>query len=296
MPIFNLFSKRQKKFKGGKPDVYVYDDLPRHFRVQVVHIVRDAIGTSVIAEETYGHIHQALCREYGVFTLKESASSHAEAVFEFFLNTSDVEKAIDAIELFFLVIYSNVNNSYGYDADAKIKPNDAIEELNCRFKEHGIGYQFESNKVVRIDSRFIHSEAVKPAVQLLQNEMYKGANDEFLKAHEHYRNQRNKECINECLKSLESLMKSICDKHNWNYSPNDTSQKLIDICLKNGLIPQYLQCQFSSLRSLLESGVPTIRNKLGGHGQGATTVTVNNDIASYCLHLTASSIVFFIWK
>ena len=296
MPILNLFSKRQKELRGEKPDVYVFDDLPKPLRVQIVHIVRDAVGTDEYnqsaAEATYESVHQALCREYGLFALKEHASSYSEAVFDFFLKTDDFERAIDIVELCFAVINSYIRNKYNYDTHVKIEPDAAIKELNDRFKEHGIGCQFESNKIVRIDSQFIHSEAVKPALQLLQDKMYKGANDEFLKAHEHYRNQRNKECLNECLKSLESVLKSICDKHNWNYSSNDTSKKLIDICLKNGLIPQYLQSQFSSLRSLLESGVPTIRNKLGGHGQGTNAVTVNKDIASYCLHLTATSIVF----
>ena len=44
---------------------------------------------------------------------------------------------------------------------------DAVVELNTRFREHGIGYQFESNKIVRVDSQFLHQEAVKPALQLL---------------------------------------------------------------------------------------------------------------------------------
>jgi len=43
MPIFELFSKRQKKLKGEVPDVYQYKDIGQKFRVQVVHIVRDTI-------------------------------------------------------------------------------------------------------------------------------------------------------------------------------------------------------------------------------------------------------------
>ena len=38
MPIFDLFSKRQKKLRGETPDVYVYDELPNPLRVQIVHI------------------------------------------------------------------------------------------------------------------------------------------------------------------------------------------------------------------------------------------------------------------
>ena len=48
--------------------------------------------------------------------------------------------------------------------------------------------------------------------------MYAGANDEFLRAHEHYRHKRHKECLNECLKAFESMMKAICKKRRWPYS------------------------------------------------------------------------------
>ena len=110
MPILNLFSKRQKELRGEKPDVYVFDDLPTPLRVQIVHIVRDAVGTDEYnqsaAEETYEFVHQALCREYGLFTLKEHASSYSEAVFDFFLKTDDFERAIDIVELCFAVINS----------------------------------------------------------------------------------------------------------------------------------------------------------------------------------------------
>src|SRR5690606_22438334 len=145
-------------------------------------------------------------------------------------------------------------------------PDDAIKELNIRFKEAGVGYQFEQGELIRVDSQFIHSEVVKPVLELLgKNKDYRGASAEFLAAHEHYRHQRYKECLNDCLKSFESLMKSIHKKHSWTFNQNDTAKKLINGCLTNGLIPQYLQNQFSSINILLESGVPTIRNKEGGH-------------------------------
>ena len=87
-------------------------------------------------------------------------------------------------------------------------------------------------------------------------------------------------------------MKTICDKHNWAYDQNDTSKKLIKICFDNNLIPTYLQTQFSSLQQLFESGIPTIRNKNSGHGQGVQQIQVTSEIASYMLHLTATNLLF----
>lgn len=43
---------------------------------------------------------------------------------------------------------------------------------------------------------------------------------------------------------------------------------------------------------MLESGVPTARNRLGGHGQGAEIVQVPMHYVSFALHQTAAAIVF----
>ena len=200
------------------------------------------------------------------------------------------------IELSFKVINTDVRqNEWQFERAGGViqKPDDAIRELNARFKESGIGYQFEGGELIRIDSQFIHSEGMKSVLHLLgKDKRYAGANSEFLSAHEHSRHKRYKECLNDCLKSFESLMKAIHEKHSWPYNPNDTSRTLINSCLKNKLVPEYFQNQFSSVRLLLESGIPTVRNKEGGYGQGTEVSTVPEHLASYTLHLTATNLLF----
>jgi hypothetical protein len=153
-----------------------------------------------------------------------------------------------------------------------------------------VGYQFESGIVVRVDSQFLHSAAVKPALQLLAGKHYQGANEEFLKAFEHYRKGNTKECLNECLKAFESTMKAICKKRRWAFGANDTANKLIEVCLREGLIPALIQSHVTGFRSTLESGIPAVRNKMSAHGQGAAVVDVPPYYASYMLHLTATTI------
>lgn len=298
MGIFDLFSKRQKKLRGDIPDVYQYEDINNNFRVQVVHIIKETFGKDTYphnySSNAFAKIHQILCKEYGVFTLKKYEKYDFNAIYDFFLSTKDYEKSLDIIELSFKFINKVVrDHSYQYNTNGHdLNPDEAIEELNHRFKEHGIGYQFESNELIRIDSQIIHSEVVKPALKILHSSIYSGANEEFLKAHEHYRNNRNQECLNECLKSFESVLKAVCDKNQWSYNQNDTSKRLIKICFDNNLIPSYLQTQFSSLQQLFESGIPTIRNKNSGHGQGVQQINVTNEVTSYMLHLTATNILF----
>src|SRR5690606_17319237 len=132
-------------------------------------------------------------------------------------------------------------------------------------------------EIIKISSQLIHSEVVQPALAFLQGENLQGANEEFLSAHKHYREGKYKECLNDCLKAFESTMKAICKAKKWTYDPNDTAKTLLGILYTNRLVPDYLQSHFTGLRSTLEAGVPTIRNKLGGHGQGPDKVEVPDE-------------------
>ncbi|PLX67460.1 MAG: hypothetical protein C0607_21595 [Azoarcus sp.] len=300
MGVFDLFSKRQRRARGEVPDVYVYDKLPHELRVQVVHIIQDAFGVDNYgkrsAEGAYEFVKLTLCREYGLFELVEYPESDQDSIFNFFLQEKSVERALDVVELCFKVINRVIaeDHSYQYNTVRKMDAADAITELNERFREHGIGFQFESSELIRIDSEFLHSEAVKPALTVLRGSGFQGANEEFLLAHEHYRHGRHKECLVDCLKAFESTMKAICKLRGWTTKPNDTAKTLVATCFANGLLPAYLDSQFASLRSVLESGVPTVRNKNGGHGQGAVPVVVPEYMARYALNLTATSVLFLV--
>jgi len=298
MAIFDLFSKRQKRQRGEIPDVYQYNSAPKPLRVQIIHIWRSAFGdpaqygSSVPA--LFKFIHETLCREYGIFRLTERSEVYFESVANFMLRSENTDEVIDVIELSFRLLDRTVREDPYRYRHANQNPDDAIAELNARFREHGFGFQYESGQLVRVDSQVIHSIAVKPTLRLLSEKDFAGANEEFLSAHSHYRNRKYKECLNDCLKSFESTMKVICTRRKWTHKPTDTAKALLDILFSKGLIPKFMQSHFSGLRTALESGVPTIRNKLGGHGQGTKQVAVPESIAAYTLHLTASNIVFLI--
>lgn len=302
--IFDLFSKRQKKLRGDVPDVYVYDNIPNALRVQIIHIWYDSLGNDrdyfgyhQNVKSVYKLIVDTLCREYGLFHLpshdKYGNRMYLNELANFLLNEKDIEKIIDVIELSFkaISVYTKDYNYLHRNNPFELIEN-AINELNYRFKEHGVGFQFVENEIIRIDSELLHSEAVKPALKLLNQKNYKGAQEEFLSAYEHYRHGKNKESLNDCLKAFESTMKAICDKHKWHYKSGDTAKNLIQICFDNNLIPSFWQGQFTSLRSMLESSIPTGRNKLSGHGQGTEPTIIPNYLVAYMLHMTASTLVF----
>lgn len=306
MGTLDLFSKRQKKIRGQVPDVYTYDEIPQPLRVQIVHIWHDTLGNSseyhndyLGVFRSYRFITDTLCREYGVFKLPGAKDygdrNYFSELANFILQEQDPEKVLDAIELSFRVI-DRLTRDFNYlrRNGASGRADEAIEELNVRFQEHGVGFQFIDGEIIRVDSELIHAEVVKPALALLHSKEYSGAQSEFLKAHEHFRHGNTKEALTECLKALESVMKTIGDKRKWTYPSNATCNTLIQVCIDNGLIPTFWTQHFSALRSTLESGVPTARNKLGGHGQGSTIVDVPVHLAAYVLHLTAAGIVFLV--
>ena len=194
---------------------------------------------------------------------------------------------MDAIELSFRVINGRFRRQNAPSADQ------AIRTLNHRFRQHRLGYAFEDGLIARIDSEYLHDQSVKPALRLLNQSFLAGAQAEFLKAHEHYRIGNMKEALSECRRAFESTMKAICDKRDWDCDKNRaTAQPLIRACFENGLIPAFWESEFSHLKQLLETSVPTGVNKLAAHGVGSTPTEVPPHIVSYILHMTASSVVF----
>jgi len=303
--IVDLFSKRQQKLRGDLPDVYVYDEIPEQLRVQIIHIWWEILGDEQAyldrfrgAQKVYQVMADTLCKEYGLFALDGRNGfqrNHHKELAGFLQEEQNPERVLDAIEISFRFIDKFTRNvDYLGRAHASKFADDAIKELNARFREHGVGYEYKDGEIIRIDSQFLHAEAVRPALSLLRGPEYAGAQEEFLKAHEHYRHGRTKEALAECLKALESVAKSICAKRRWKHAPQPTAKALLDVLFDKGLIPPFWSSHFSGLRSSLEGGVPTGRNRLGGHGQGTEVVTVPEYLASYVLHLTASSILFLV--
>ena len=313
MSVVDLYSKRQKRIRGEVPDVYQYETIPEELRVQVIHIWgkafqipdRKAFGVYYPESTTkiYKFIHETLCDAYGCFKLAKNTEHSFDvqdcnyaALCSFLLESQETDKVIDVIELSFRLIDTAVRDNPSQFYGSSISPDKAIDRLNHRFREHGVGYQYESGQIIKVDSEFIHSEVMEPALKMLSNPMYKGANDEFMSAHKHYRAGDNKECVNDCLKTFESCLKSICDKRRWEYDKErHTATQLIQTVFDKGLIPAFMQSHFSGLisglRTTLESGVPTVRNKFAAHGQGSQIAMVPEYIAAYVLHLTAANIL-----
>ncbi|MEK4196155.1 hypothetical protein NYE59_23960 [Paenibacillus sp. FSL L8-0323] len=303
MNTYETYSKRQKRLLDHPVDPLEYFDIPIEFRIQVLHIWRSAGGDYNRYLDSpnfklWEEVHETLCRELGKHHLAFSRNISYFENCRDFIEKANTDNVLDIIDLSFHLIdkdFRNLDTMDIIDYEIKQTPDSAISELNKRFREHNLGYQFEKGQIIRVDSQFVHQNSVKPSLTLLHNNDFKGAEEEFLKAYEHFRHGRNKESIAEALKAFESTIKTICDRKSWTYNPNkDTSSMLIDIIFKEGLVPNYLQSHFTSLKSTLTAGVPTLRNKTSGHGQGENTIALPEHFTAYALHLAATNILFLV--
>jgi hypothetical protein len=300
MGVLDLFHKRAERARtGGQPDVYHYDDLPAPLRRQIVMIAQAAVGPwgtpDWRAQNAYvwEALDEALRREFGVFSLTQDRDPDARVLN--FLLVAPTEHALSVIEVIFRVIDRSGDDlkcwqrhEEGHAQD----PAEAVEELNIRFREHGVGYQYVSGNLVRLDDEFTHQEVVRPALALLGDPMFAAADEHFRSAHQHYRRAEHSQAMAEALKALESSLKAIFDSRGWAYDPKATVKPLLDVAFSHGLLPASQQSYMAGVRAQLESGLPSTANP-NRHGQAAVSVPPAY-LVRFALQQAASSITLLV--
>jgi hypothetical protein len=304
MAIFDLYSKRKKRESAKEPDIYVYDNIPKTLKVQVVYIWREVIGVPTIDRwgdvdsiaSVYQFLIQALRKEHGKFRLSDKTRDELNPKYAFaelcdyFLLDKPVDDDLSVIELTMKYIDRVLRDNEPWKSELF---DGAINEFNIRCNEQAVGYQYADGEIIRRDSEFVHNEAVKPTLLVLRGDIYKSAQEEFLSAHEHYRHGKMTEALVDACKAFESTMKIICGKRKWKFDQARPASHLIQVCFDNGLIPAYWQTYFSHLRGMLEASISTARNKQAGHGAGSSPPhDPPGELVAYVLHMTASTILF----
>ncbi|MFM5950076.1 MAG: STM4504/CBY_0614 family protein [Novosphingobium sp.] len=302
MPIFDLFSKRQSDAtKSGKADVYQYTDIPLNLRIQVEQISLEAIGIVGFRgdrlranehNDWWVQIERVFLRERGLDSIGREVFE-GDRILSFMRNCTTADW-LDFVELIAIAI-NGVGDEQAFWRqrwNVSIEAEDSISELNYRLRQAGVGFQLEESRLIRIDSQFIHSEVVKPALELLSGQGFDGPRQEFLSAHSHYRAGEHRQAIAMAANAMESMFKAVFDKKGWCYQKGARISDLTKIARTNGLWPDYLDASFDQLIATLQSGLPKIRDNDASHGQGSKAKEVPGFVAAYALHLAASKIVF----
>ncbi|TPW33872.1 STM4504/CBY_0614 family protein [Oecophyllibacter saccharovorans] len=304
MVLYNTYSRRLKQETIPEDDFYQYNDIPMFLRKQILHIsedilgrLKDSIGTknNLLIWNCWYELYNSFRREIGL-----SSSTRfppillSEEIESLFLSPNvKCNSVLDFVDIL-MELSRNLSRSRNNFID-KPKIDLAIKELNARFLDAKVGYQYEENGeekgIVRIDNKEAHKELVKPALKLLSNPLFSQANKDYRNAHEHYRSGNVKDCIAACNRAFEAMMKAICSHQGWEIK-GDRASDLIKLLRNNGLFLEGQEKFFDTYIAMLKTGIPELRNENGGHGDEPETPERPLYLASYALHLTATNLLF----
>lgn len=292
MVLPDIFSRRKRQ-ASGSVDPLQYDAVPQKVRRQILQVLDETFGRSWDDEAShkgYKELVRIFRKEQGVPTLIEYPQNGRTEFSQWFMVHNDIDEVIDATEV--ICRWIDVMVRQKIHDEARI--DQAIEEVNARLLEASVGYQYESRQIIRADTRVLHKEVVVPALALIAEPKFASANSEYLRAFDAMRRNDFETALTECAKAFESVLKVIASEKGWPVASNATAKQLLQAAYDYGLIPTFLQSEFSGLRSILEGGVPAVRNKNSAHGAGTTKRKVPKHLASFQMHQTAAAIIFLI--
>jgi len=292
MAFLELFSKR------GKAPKTLGHDIPTKVRKRLLMLLsrlRDGAGSFV-----FDQIQRRLIDRYGEITPCPEPSWDGPSIHPVvyhFLRCGD-EEALDFIE----AVFTSTRDVAGAI--------ELVEEMNRVFREEGIAFEltpmtqrtikgggkmfgrtvdsFEVDfPIIRDRGNSVQEENMKECLGLLTDSVFKIANDQFLKAHRHYRANEWDQTIAYCGSAFESALKAVLQKKGVAFKENATAQALIVESVKAGIFPQTYE------NSLI--GIANVRNAMSDttHGRTpATQIIPDQKNAEHLLYVTAANIVF----
>lgn len=306
MGAIDTYAKRKRvRERGGKPDVYQYDVAAPFLRKQVSIIFHAALGHfyrrnygDISAPRNGNHVWEAIAermeREAEGFPGRRDGDAQQRCLE--FMASAATDDFLSIVEIGCRILdgWSNRPDRAITELNATQRADDAIEEINTRFREHAFGYQFENGDIIRIDDQVVHAEIVKPALHLLAQPGFEKANENFMTAHRHYRAGETKDAVVAANRAFESALKAICKARGWSYADGDRAAELVTIVRQNGLFPDFLDKGLDTYVSMMKTGLPGVRNNAGGHGEGPEAPRSPEYFAGYAIHLTAANILLAI--
>jgi hypothetical protein len=174
-----------------------------------------------------------------------------------------------------------------------------LDGIHTIFRTHNFEYEIIESaaglEVIRIDSQYLHEEVIKKTRKLLYDLKFQGPLQEFDDALGALENQDYDTAINEAQKAFESTMKAILQELNHPLNPKWAAKDLITASTDAGVIPTTFGSLSAGVRTVLESGLPSIRNAPGvAHGAGRDPKVIERSYAQFAVHLCGSYVVFLI--
>lgn len=297
MEFFETFSQRQARAaRAGEPEIYSYDKFPDALATQITMIWRDAMDVNafLLGGKYYGPtdfwngVEKRFMRAIGLPYLLRGSEWHSHTALQrfehYFLTVAKTDHRLDMVEIVFMLLAMTDIESVKHHTD----------ELNFRFKQSGVGYQFVEKTLIRLDSTIAHEDMVKPALILLGREGYEKADAQYRAANEAYRRDEFSQAITEAGRAFESALKAICAQKGWDFAAGDRVSELVAVVVREGLFPPWLEKGITAYVAMLKTGLPATRNNAGAHGSAPDDAAVAGYLARYALHMSAANILMVV--
>ncbi len=220
-----------------------------------------------------------LYKLYGInqLEIRNEASKKVTVDLNGFIMGCYPNRVFDVIQFWF----SDVSNDRQHNFQQEL--NDILEQESCpwRFCDHDF---------FKVDSKFMEERILMQTQELLSQQSFHGAMQEFVEARNDLSAGDFKGTILNACKAFESTMKVILCKDG---GAADDLIKGLDNARILDDIPQNLRRPFET--KVLQS-VPFMRNTLAGHGQGQQLVTISRELAELGLHISGALILFCIHR
>lgn len=218
-----------------------------------------------------------LCKAYGVENLEAFVGDERKQVdLEGFVMGAYPSQVFDVVELF----YPDVDERH---ADFQAEINQALQDEKCPWLLCD-GFFFQ------IDSGFLEERVLKRTHELLRAAQFDGALEEFVEARNDLTAGDHKGAILNATKAFESCLKAIQPQS------EGSAKKLIDSLKGSSFYDGLPEVLHSGFGDQVLMTLPTLRNKIAGHGQGNTIVEVPKSVAELAVHLSGTFIVFLIGR
>ncbi|MFA5646575.1 MAG: abortive infection family protein [Candidatus Ratteibacteria bacterium] len=186
----------------------------------------------------------------------------------------------DILELF----YSEVSSMEEGRKDA------FQSEINNIMEESNLAWRMANGKIFPVDSRYIQEHIINQTYELLHDQQFYGALEEFEKARTDIANENNEGAIQNANLAIESAIKTILGVKK--SKPGKLYQQIIE----KEFIPKYFNGFLECFEEYIMRSPAIIRNEEpgAGHGRGNEKIEIPKSLAELAINLTAVMINYLI--